>query len=963
PFSFVVARRISPYTELEYHFIQDMKTWGEAQSYCRTHYKDLTRIHSPEQLQEIQREIGNMYVWIGLYRDEWLWSNRDPALFQDWGQGQPNNGGNKESCAGLWLDNNRDSKWNDFRCTRSFPFLCYQGNSVIVGKYVLVEKNLTWDRAQDYCQSHYRDLISVSSSQEIKTLISQLQDLSAWLVWIGLQRNPNNNTLLWSSGDPVNFTNWSPGQPNNAYGSQHCAAILYNSSRWHDTSCTENRSFVCSSDNHSTGRQYHFIEEKKTWFEALEICRENYTDLVSVRSQKELEERITSLWIGLYCNVWQWSNGDPAPFQNWNTGEPDNGNNENCVDMRIRNPSTGKWKDSRCSEETSFLCSQVKHINQSKYILVKENKTWIEALNYCRANHTDLTSIPNPTAQEEITELANTSSGGGGIWIGLHRDQLLSFWFWMDDDESEYSNWGDGNKGDPFSDHCGMIDKEENFTWRFECCSTKLNFVTNLFALICTQTKAKREYHISSEMRSWFEALEICRRDYTDLTSIHSPEQLQEIQREIGNMYVWIGLYRDEWLWSNGDPALFQDWGQGQPNNSGNKESCAGLWFNWNRDGKWNDFPCSYSLPFFCYQETLLIVGKYVLVEKNLTWDRAQDYCRFHYRDLISVNSSQEIKTLISQLQDLSAWLVWIGLRRNPNNNTLLWSSGDPVNFTNWSPGQPNNAYDSQHCAAILYNSSRWHDTSCTENRSFVCFSETPNSAGRQYHFIQEEKTWFEALEICRENYTDLVSVHSQQEMEKIRNVSGTIQFWIGLYHNVWQWSNGDPAPFQNWNTGEPNNVGNAENCVGMRIRNPGVGKWNDSRCSEETYFLCYRGNRNIDLFYLIYKKSFLSISKCLSIYLDRQTLNNPKRYQDDTGGGDKIYSDGHSGGGVWIGLRRDRLLGFWFWMDDDESEYSNWGDGSKGDPLSDHCGMIDKEENFTWRFECCSTKLNFICY
>nr|XP_014351904.1 PREDICTED: C-type mannose receptor 2-like [Latimeria chalumnae] len=396
--------------------------------------------------------------------------------------------------------------------------------------------------------------------------------------------------------------------------------------------------------------------------------------------------------------------------------------------------------------------------------------------------------------------------------------------------------------------------------------------------LIENKTSGQREYHISSEMRSWFEALEICRRDYTDLTSIHSPEQLQEIQREIGNMYVWIGLYRDEWLWSNGDPALFQDWGQGQPNNSGNKESCAAC----------------------------RIVGKYVLVEKNLTWDRAQDYCRFHYRDLISVNSSQEIKTLISQLQDLSAWLVWIGLRRNPNNNTLLWSSGDPVNFTNWSPGQPNNAYDSQHCAAILYNSSRWHDTSCTENRSFVCFSETPNSAGRQYHFIQEEKTWFEALEICRENYTDLVSVHSQQEMEKIRNVSGTIQFWIGLYHNVWQWSNGDPAPFQNWNTGEPNNVGNAENCVGMRIRNPGVGKWNDSRCSEETYFLCYR---------------------------------------------------------VWIGLRRDRLLGFWFWMDDDESEYSNWGDGSKGDPLSDHCGMIDKEENFTWRFECCSTKLNFICY
>uniref|UniRef100_H3A7I9 C-type lectin domain-containing protein n=1 Tax=Latimeria chalumnae TaxID=7897 RepID=H3A7I9_LATCH len=338
----------------------------------------------------------------------------------------------------------------------------------VILQYHFVELEKTWGEAQNYCRAHYQDLISIHSAQQMETIRSISGVNNEEAVWIGLR-----NTWLWSSGDPVNFTNWNPGQPNNAHGSQHCAAILSNSSRWHDTSCTENRSFVCF----SARRQYHFIQEKKTWFEALEICRKNYTDLVSVHSQKELEEiknisGITAIWIGLYRNVWHWSNGDPAPFQNWNTGEPDNvGNDENCVGMWIRNPSAGKWKDSRCREETYFLCSQV------KYILVKENKTWIEAFNYCRTNHTDLASIPNATAQTEIAELAKTSSGGGGVWIGLRRDRLLGFWFWMDDDESEFSNWGDGSKGDPFSDHCGMIDKEENFTWRFECCSTKLNFI------------------------------------------------------------------------------------------------------------------------------------------------------------------------------------------------------------------------------------------------------------------------------------------------------------------------------------------------------------------------------------------------------------------------------------------------------------------------------------------------------
>uniref|UniRef100_H2ZSE3 C-type lectin domain-containing protein n=1 Tax=Latimeria chalumnae TaxID=7897 RepID=H2ZSE3_LATCH len=347
-----------------------------------------------------------------------------------------------------------------------------------------------------------------------------------------------------------------------------------------------------------------------------------------------------------------------------------------------------------------------------QYHFVELEKTWGEAQNYCRSHYQDLISIHSAQQMETIRNISGVSNEEA-VWIGLRRNAGVRQWLWSNGDPvntsmsviKQISNESKNIK------NCVVI--KTNTTWQRENCSKVNHFI----CMKENKTSGQREYHISSDERSWFEALEICRRDYTDLTRIHSPEQLQEIQSKIGNKKVWIGLYRDEWLWSNRKPALFQDWGQGEPNSGGNNENCAGLQFDNNRDGKWINFQCTDSFPFLCYQDNL--------------------------------------------------------------------------------------------------------------------------STGRQYHFIQEEKTWFEALEICRENYTDLVSVRSQKELKEIKTISGITAIWIGLYRNVWQWSNGDPALFQNWNAGEPDNAGKDENCVGMWIRNPSAGKWKDSRCSEETYFLC----------------------------------------------------------------------------------------------------------------------------
>ncbi|XP_016361103.1 snaclec agglucetin subunit beta-1-like [Sinocyclocheilus anshuiensis] len=54
------------------------KTWIDAQEYCRHHYTNLATIRSKEDNDEIIKLIYSLgvFVWIGLYRDNWKWSDQ-----------------------------------------------------------------------------------------------------------------------------------------------------------------------------------------------------------------------------------------------------------------------------------------------------------------------------------------------------------------------------------------------------------------------------------------------------------------------------------------------------------------------------------------------------------------------------------------------------------------------------------------------------------------------------------------------------------------------------------------------------------------------------------------------------------------------------------------------------------------------------------------------------------------------
>uniref|UniRef100_A0A3B3WMP2 C-type lectin domain-containing protein n=1 Tax=Poecilia mexicana TaxID=48701 RepID=A0A3B3WMP2_9TELE len=117
-----------------------------------------------------------------------------------------------------------------------------------------------------------------------------------------------------------------------------------------------------------------------------------------------------------------------------------------------------------------------------------------------------------------------------------------------------------------------------------------------------------------------------------------------------------------------------------------------------------------------------------------------------------------------------------------------------------------------------------------------------------QFHYINENKTWTEAQQYCREKHTDLVTVTNMKDMKRLINISAgeMKEAWIGLYdqthgNRTWYWSL-PGVEFNesetNWNPGEPTDKG-TENCV---IVNKNL-KWIDTQCHSSNHFLCYNGD------------------------------------------------------------------------------------------------------------------------
>ncbi|KAI4900116.1 hypothetical protein NFI96_031828 [Prochilodus magdalenae] len=215
-----------------------------------------------------------------------------------------------------------------------------------------------------------------------------------------------------------------------------------------------------------------------------------------------------------------------------------------------------------------------------------------------------------------------------------------------------------------------------------------------------------------------------------------------------------------------------------------------------------------------------------------------------------------------------------------------------------------------------------------------------------------------EARAACRTNYTDLVTVYSDEDnaaltnLINMSNVARVDGGWIGLTRNQSsdKWSNGADVTFSSL-TGD---CGSGSCCAAMKAD----GSWESLTCTEKRPFMCYKQGVT-DLtprYYLISENMswYEAQSYCRRSYTDLVSIRDQNQNE-------AVKTAGlTSSTSFWIGLLRDD----WEWTDGGRSAYRNWGSyqprpASTSSSSSD-CVQLRKGK---WNSVPCSTLYAPLCY
>ncbi|MEQ2245558.1 hypothetical protein ILYODFUR_029152 [Ilyodon furcidens] len=131
------------------------------------------------------------------------------------------------------------------------------------------------------------------------------------------------------------------------------------------------------------------------------------------------------------------------------------------------NPSgPNYWAPDGCDTLHSYMCYD------ETLVLVKENKTWEEALEHCRTltevNSYDLVTLITPDDHNYARERAQHATTDE-VWTGLRY--LADEWFWMLGEEVQYQDIPSCP-----AVRCGVLEKNSNSLFGIRDCSQRKNF-------------------------------------------------------------------------------------------------------------------------------------------------------------------------------------------------------------------------------------------------------------------------------------------------------------------------------------------------------------------------------------------------------------------------------------------------------------------------------------------------------
>lgn len=126
---------------------------------------------------------------------------------------------------------------------------CVEGDANVVDMmtghcYMLFTTIASWDGAQLQCEARAAHLV-VSTSQTENDLFSPLAGLAD--IWVGGHDQTTEGVWEWLGGEPMVYTNWRTGEPNDGSTSGEDCMIIEgdNGGLWDDRPCDLQYGYLC----------------------------------------------------------------------------------------------------------------------------------------------------------------------------------------------------------------------------------------------------------------------------------------------------------------------------------------------------------------------------------------------------------------------------------------------------------------------------------------------------------------------------------------------------------------------------------------------------------------------------------------------------------------------------------------------------------------------------------------------
>uniref|UniRef100_A0A9J7WW07 C-type lectin domain-containing protein n=1 Tax=Cyprinus carpio carpio TaxID=630221 RepID=A0A9J7WW07_CYPCA len=229
---------------------------------------------------------------------------------------------------------------------------------------------------------------------------------------------------------------------------------------------------------------------------------------------------------------------------------------------------------------------------------------------------------------------------------------------------------------------------------------------------------------------------------------------------------------------------------------------------------------------------------------------------------------------------------------------------------------------------------------------------------------IEDPKTWTEAQSYCREKYTDLAMVQSDEDRAKLKEAANAVNFqsvaWIGFYRFIWGWSyQNTPISYEKWKPLEPD-LSNTNEACGFVNQ---LGKWADRLCTELDYFFCQIDTQDTlqnKFKYIAMKMSWHDAQiHCRTHYADLAAITDDTENTFLT----NILSN-MSLIDAWIGLHKNPWIPWipWLWSDNSSVSWSSMKWGSGQPDLNGIKDCVTASTEGLMANDSCSTLLPFYC-